>query len=128
MAQSTAGSAPGSRDDVRRGLLAGLTPLIRLVVLFAIALALPTVARLALGAQGFATQQEVEVIALAAMLLVAAIVYAASLVGVFRRMRSWRESGHTTQATAALWTLAATALIVALPVVLAALWPQHPAP
>lgn len=128
MAQSTAGSAPRSRGNVRRGLLAGLTPLIRLVVLFAISLALPTVIRLALSAQGFATQQAVEVIALAAMLLVAAIVYAASLVGVFRRMRAWRESGHATRATSALWMLVVTALIVALPVVLAALWPQHPSP
>lgn len=124
MAQRTA----GSRDDVRRGLLAGLTPLIRLVVLFAVALALPMVIRLALSSQDFATRQEVEVLALAAVLMVAAFVYAASLVGVFRRMRSWRESGHITQASAALWMLAATALIVALPVVFAALWPQHPAP
>lgn len=128
MAQPTAASAPSTRGDVRRGLLAGLTPLIRLIVLFAIALALQTIIRFALSSQSFAAQQEVEVIALAAMLLMAAIVYAASLVGVFRRMRAWRESGYAAQATAALWMLVVTALIVTLPVIVAALWPQHPAP
>ena len=128
MAQSIAGSEPTSRGSVGRGLLAGLTPLIRLVVLLALALALPTVARLALAAQSFATQQAVEVIALAAMLVLAAIVYAVSLVGTFRRMRVWRESGREAQATAALWMLVATVLIVALPVIAAVLWPQHPAP
>lgn len=121
-------TSAGSGSSVGRGVLAGLMPLIRLVIVFAIMLALPTVARLALSSAGFATQNEVEIIATAVLLLVAAIVYTASLAGAFRRMRTWRESGRGAQATAALWTLVATALVVALPVIVAVLWPQHPAP
>lgn len=121
-------STGGSENTVGRGLLAGLMPLIRLVVLLALAVILPLIARLVLGGQGFATQQEVAVIALVVMLLIAAIVYTISLVGVFRRMREWRESGKWASATAALWALVATALIVVLPVIVAVLWPQHPAP
>ncbi len=121
-------SSAGSGGSVGRGVLAGLMPLIRLVILFAITFALPTVARLALSATGFATQNLVEIIATAVLLLVAAVVYAASLVGAFRRMRAWRESGQGAQATAALWTLMTTAVIVALPVIVAVLWPQHPSP
>ncbi len=103
-------------------------PLIRLAILFVIALALPTVARLALGSVDFATLDAVVIIASAVMLLVAAAVYAVSLVGVFRRMRAWRERGQDAQATAAQWTLVATGVVVALPVMVAVLWPQHPAP
>lgn len=121
-------SSAGSRGSVGRGVLAGVLPLIRLIVLFVIMLALPTVARLALSSADFGTQQMVVLIATAVLLLVAAVVYAVSLVRTFRRMRVWRESGLGVQATAALWALVATALIVALPLTVAALWPQHPAP
>lgn len=127
MATSTSGLTANMRGDVGRGLLAGLTPLIRLVVLLAIAVALPVVARLALGAQNFATQQAVAVIGFVVILLIAAVVYAVSLVGVFRRMRVWQKSGRATRATAALWALLITTLIVTLPVIIAVLWPQHPA-
>lgn len=121
-------SHAGSGGSIGGGVLAGLMPLIRLVILFAIALVLPTVARLVLSSADFGTQQAVVLIATAVLLLAAAVLYAVSLVGTFRRMRAWRESGQGTQATAALWTLVVTALVVALPVVVAALWPQHPAP
>ena len=128
MPRSTVGSGSDTRDDVGRGVLAGLMPLIRLVVVFALALALPTLARFVLSTKSFATQQAVDVIGVAVMLLVAVIVYGVSLSAALRRTRGWRETGRLAQATAALWTLTATALIAALPVIVAVLWPQHPAP
>jgi uncharacterized membrane protein YidH (DUF202 family) len=119
---------PAPHGDLRRGSLAGLIPLLRLIVMLAVAVALPLIARLVTGAQTFATQQSAVVIAFAVGLVLAAVVYTASLVGVFRRLRTWREDGRDVSATAALWMLAVTALIVALPVIVAAVLPQHPAP
>jgi len=40
----------------------------------------------------------------------------------------WQQGEATTRASALLWTLSATALVIVLPVLLALLLPQHPAP
>jgi hypothetical protein len=103
-------------------------PLARLILIFALALLLTLLARAATASLDFAVQQAAAVITLAAGLAAAAVIYALSLVGVFRRMADWRADGHTAQASAALWALAVTALIVVLPIIVAALVPQHPAP
>lgn len=110
------------------GILAGFVPLVRLILMLVVALALPLVTRLVTGSQSFAVQQSATVIALAVGLVLAAIVYAVSLVGAFRQLRAWREVGRGVSATASLLALAATVLIVALPIVVAAVLPQHPAP
>ena len=115
-------------DDLRRGILAGLMPLARLVVLLGVALALPAVTRLVTSSQAFGVQQTVAVITFVVGLLLAAGVYAISIVGVYRRMQAWREAGRGVPATAALWTLVVTALVVVAPVVVATALPQHPAP
>jgi hypothetical protein len=125
ISSTTAQSAQG---DVAHGIIGGLMPLLRLIVALAVALALPLVARLATNTQSFAFQQNAAVIAFAVGLVLAAVVYAVSLIGTFRRMGVWSEAERGAQATAALWMLALTALIVALPVIVAAVVPQHPAP
>lgn len=119
---------PFPGGDLRRGILAGLVPLAGLIVLFAIALALAIATRLVTGSLAFGVRQVATVIALAVGLVLAAVVYAISIVGVYRRMRAWREAGRDVAAAAALWTLAVTALIVLAPVIVAAVLPQHPAP
>ena len=48
-------------------------------------------------------------------------------VRVFRQARAWREAGEATAATATLWGLGASALLVLVPVLLGILLPQHPA-
>jgi hypothetical protein len=103
-------------------------PLARLILIFALALLLTLLVRAATTSLDFAVQQAAAVITLAAVLAAAAVIYALSLVGVFRRIADWRAHGYTAQASAALWTLAVTALIVVLPIIVAALVPQHPAP
>jgi hypothetical protein len=128
MQPSVSSTAQSAQGNVPRGIVAGLVPLLRLIVALAVALALPLVARLATNTQSFAVQQNAAVIAFAVGLVVAAVVYAVSLVGAFRRLRVWSEAGRGTQATTALWMLALTALIVALPIIVAAVVPQHPAP
>jgi hypothetical protein len=116
------------RGELGRGILAGFVPLVRLIVMLIVAFALPLVARLVTGSQSFAVQQSAAVIAFAVGLVLAAIVYAVSLVGAFGQLRAWREDGRDISATSALWMLALTALIVALPIIVAAVLPQHPAP
>jgi len=43
-------------------------------------------------------------------------------------VKIWQRDGTTRQANAASWALTATALIIVLPVLLAIILPQHPAP
>ncbi len=116
------------RDELRNGFRAGLAPLAWLAVFLAVALALVVVVRLATAAQSFSVQQNATVIAFAAGLALAAAVYVISIVRVFRSMRAWRLAGAIEREYAALWALAVTGLIVVLPIVIAALLPQHPAP
>jgi hypothetical protein len=124
----TSDRSSSGRGDVRQGVFTGLMPLVRLIVLFTFALTLTLGVRIVTSAQGFAMQQEAAVIALAAGLALAAIVYAVSIRAVYRAISAWRQAGHDVSAMAALWTLAATSLVVVLPVVVAAFLPQHPAP
>lgn len=108
--------------------LTGLLPLALLVVLAGMALLAAVVARLLVAPQGFFAQQQDTVIVLAVGLGLAALAYLASVVRALRRVGQWQRSGATGQATAALLALVLTAVVVALPVVLALALPQHPAP
>jgi hypothetical protein len=119
---------PTSSDTPIRGILLGLMPLARLILVVAFAVLLTLLVRAVTTSQDFAVQQAAAVITLAGGLAIAAFIYAISLVGVYRRMAGLRAARLDAQASAALWTLAVTALIVILPVVVAALLPQHPAP
>ena len=116
------------RGGFGRGLLAGLTPLARLLVIAAVAIGLTILSRSFTAGQGFFFEQRVAVIVLAVGLLAAFALYAVSCVGALRQVGAWQRSGETTKAGGALWALGVTALIVILPVVLAAVLPQHPAP
>jgi ABC-type nickel/cobalt efflux system permease component RcnA len=77
---------------------------------------------------GFFAQQQAAVIVLSAGLLLAIAVFAVAIWRVLRLVATWQQNGARMQANAALWVLSATALLVVLPVVLALLLPQHPAP
>ncbi len=92
------------RGDVRRGLLVGLTPLVRLVII------------------------AVTVLVLGAGLLLAVVMFGAGCARALRQVGSWQRAGDASPAAVALWSLGATALLVLLPVLLALLLPQHPAP
>jgi hypothetical protein len=116
------------RGDVRRGLLVGLTPLVRLVIIAGVALLLTALARALTASVGFFTQQQVTVLVLGAGLLLAAVMYGAGCVRALRQVGTWQRAGDASPAAVALWSLGATALLVLLPVLLAWLLPQHPAP
>jgi predicted transporter len=127
--QTTAFKAPRAlRGDVRRGLLVGLTPLARLVVIAGVALFLTALARALTTSLGFFTQQQVSVLVLGAGLLLAAVMFGAGCVRALRQVGRWQRARGAAPATVALWSLGATALLLLLPVLLAWLLPQHPAP
>lgn len=111
-----------------RGALIGLVPLGLLIVSVAVTLLLTALARQLLAAAGFFAQQQVAVITLIVGLVLASVVYAVAIWRTLRRVRIWQQNGEIAQVSAALWTLGATALVVVVPVLVALLLPQHPAP
>ena len=111
-----------------RDALLGLVPLVLLVLIIAVALALAALARQLLAASGFFAQQQAAVIILVAGFVLALAVYVIAIILTMRRIASWQQNGIAARARAALWSLGITALIVILPLLVAILLPQHPAP
>ncbi len=116
------------RGSVIRGVWTGLTPLALLAVFVTIALVTTAIARQLVADSGFAVQGQVALINLAAGLILAIAVFAVAVWRVLRRVALWQQIGESVQAKATLWTLTATALIIVVPVLLAVLLPQSPAP
>jgi len=113
---------------VWRGLLVGLIPLGLLAAVVGITVLLTALARQMFEGSGFFAQQQAAVIVLIAGLILAIAVFAVAIWRVLRRVAAWQQSGAMAKASATLWVLSVTALIVVLPVLLAFLLPQHPAP
>lgn len=111
-----------------RGVVNGLIPLGLLLLVVAITVLLTALARQLLASSGFFVQQQVSVIVLVAGLVVALGVYIIAIVRTMRNITSWQRSGAAGQARAALFALGCTALVVLLPVVLAIVLTQNPAP
>ena len=116
------------KGNALRGVLAGLIPLGLLLLIVAITVVLTALARLLVASSGFFVQQQAAVIVLIAGLIVALVVFIIALVRALRKITSWQRSGAVGQARAALFALGCTALVVLLPVVLAIVLPQNPAP
>lgn len=109
------------------GLLTGLAPLGALIGVLLLTSVAVVALRALLIAQGFAVQH-------AALPLVFGMGLVASLVGgvvsvkhVLTRMRRWDTAGEAERANGSRWALIITALLLALPVVLAFVLPQSPA-
>ena len=115
-------------NDILRGTLRGLVALGLLVVIVVIALALTALMRQLVAGSGFFAQQQAAVITLIVGLLLAIVVYGVAIFFTLRRVATWQQIGAAAQARAALWALGITAFIVVLPVLLAIVLPQHPAP
>jgi hypothetical protein len=97
-------------------------------MIVAAAVILTAGARLLTVGHGFSAGQVATALTLGGGLALGFIAYAIALVRVWRRITSWRLAGQGRQAAGALSSLAITALVVVLPVVLALLLPQQPAP
>lgn len=117
-----------SDNNTWRGFLTGIVPLALLVVIVVIALAITVLVRQLFAPSGFFAQQQAAVITLVVGLIIALAVYGGAIVLALRRVATWQRQGATKSSRTALWSLGITALIVVLPIVLAIVFPQHPAP
>ena len=123
-------SQPSSLQEngILRGALTGLIPLGLLVVIIVIVLLLTVLARQLVATSGFFVQEQTVLFIVIPGLILAIVVYAVALWLTMRHVALWQQEGAELQARATLWALGITALIVLLPVVLALVIPQHPAP
>ncbi|HEU0028320.1 MAG TPA: hypothetical protein VFQ25_14500 [Ktedonobacterales bacterium] len=125
---------PSATSDSRfggsfwRGVVAGLAPLVALAITLALGVGGAALARALWGSSGFLIWQWIVTGVWVGGLLVAAFVFAYATFRIFRRMVVWRRDGLASQAAGAYWALGFTVLAVLLPVVIAALLPQSPAP
>ncbi len=114
------------QDRAARGVLEGAIPLAAALVWVALTLAVLAIARQLTAGLGFATQQTTAMIIAFAGLVLAALSFAVSSVIVLRQVSAWQRLGGARQATGALWTLAAVALVVVAPVILVNVIPRYP--
>ena len=117
-----------SQGSVLRAIIAGFIPLVLLLIVAAITVLLTALARQLLASSGFFAQQQASVVVLVVGLLVALVVYIVAIVRALRKITSWQRNSMIHQARAAFLVLGCTALVVLLPVILAIVLPQNPAP
>jgi hypothetical protein len=124
---TTTGASGATADTVLRGASVGLAPAAFFYVGILVGFGVVSLLRVATSGLGFLTQ--LPILNVTSMLCLVALAVGFTLVSVrvFRQARRWREDGETTAANAVLWGLAASALLVLVPVLLAILLPQHPA-
>jgi hypothetical protein len=124
---TTTGASGATADNVLRGAGVGLAPAAFFYAGILAGVGLVSLLRVATSGLGFLTQ--LPVLNVMSMLCLVALAVGFTLVSVrvFRQARAWREAGEATAATATLWGLGASALLVLVPVLLGILLPQHPA-
>lgn len=110
------------------GFLSGLVPVGLPAAIVAGAVALAALARRLLAGQDFSTQQLTAVAIIGVGLVAAVVAYIVACRRALRRVAASRAAGDAARARAALWGIAASGLILLLPVLLALVIPQHPAP
>jgi uncharacterized membrane protein len=116
------------KGSALRGVLIGLIPLGLLLLIVAVTVLLTALARQLVASSGFFAQQQASVIVLVVGLVVALVVYIIASVRTLRSVISWQRGGAVGQARATLLALGFTTLVVLLPIVLAIVLPQSPAP
>ena len=126
--QGPAQNQESQSESVLRGIVAGFVPLMILLLVVVITVLLTALARQSVTSSGFFMQQQVSVIVLVVGLFMALIAYSVAIVRAWRKVTSWQRNNLIYQARAALIALGITALIVLLPVILAVVLPQSPAP
>jgi hypothetical protein len=124
---SSTSASGASSEMIFRGLGVGLTPAAFLYVGAVAAYLLTSLVRVVTTGLGFLTQLPIVNVAITICLLLLAVGYVFVAVWAFRQAKAWREAGEPTAATATLWGLDVSALLVLVPVLVAILLPQHPA-
>ncbi len=93
-----------------------------------IALAVTALIRQLFDPSGFFVVQQAALITLIAGLVIAFVIFVVAIVLTLRRVAAWQQIGAMKSSRAALWSLGITAFVVLLPVLLAIVLPQNPAP
>lgn len=109
------------------GLAAGLAPLGIFIGTLLLTITATAILRTLLLTQGFAAQHATLPLLFGLGLLAAVVGGAVGVKYVLARMRRWGEAGEIERARGSRWALIITALLLALPVVLAFVLPQSPA-
>ena len=106
-------------SHIRHIVFVHLTRLIWLALTVVAILLLTILIRNLTSSAGFIVEQQINVIAVIVGLVLVAIVYTIGIIRMLRKIREWERQGKTALATGAFWSLGITALILALPIVLA---------
>ncbi len=110
-----------SKGSGGRGLLVGLIPLALLSISIAAMLLLSWLALSLTGSLAYSARQWLMVAITGIGLLMSAVVYAIACVFVLRQVGQRQRLGQSTEASAALWAMTLTALVVLSPVLIALL-------
>lgn len=109
-------------------MLSGLLPLILLISISGLTYGTLLLTQQYLAASPFPLQQQASLVIITTGLLIALVAYIATAWRLFRHMRNWYQKGMVTRVKVTLLMLFITALIVLLPLIIALLIPQNPAP
>ena len=99
-----------------------------LVVISVVALTLAALVRQFIGASAFMLQQQVVLIILVCGLALNPGAITLAVIFVMRCVAAWQHDGYAERARVTLWMLGMSAMVILLPVLLAFVFPQHPAP
>jgi hypothetical protein len=125
---STNGQRQTQSPSALRGALIGLIPLLLLAIIVIVTLLITTLARQWVASSGFFMQQQAALIVLIAGFILTILAFAIATWRVSEQIKDWQRDGLAMPVRAALWVLGITALVVVLPLVLALVLPQNPAP
>ncbi len=117
-----------AKGSALRGVLIGLIPLGLLAGVVLLSVIATAIARGLTAGSGFYAQQEAALITLIIGLVLTIVVFAIACWRVLHQVGLWQKAGAAVQATATLWTLGLTALVIISPLRRAILVPQHPCP
>lgn len=128
LVQSSAPSAKAASGSAWHAFGHGLLPLAILAGSIAATLMLTLAARVLTAVVDFGIQQWMVAGVLVTGLLVSLIAYSVALIRTYRRWRDELRRQDDAIAVGTLWALIVTVIVVLMPVAVAALAPQHPAP
>lgn len=116
-----AGVRQSKRSELVTGILVGLIPLGLLIAAILLTLALTNTGLLLTASLAFSVREQIMLVLSVSGLIVMILAYGIGCIAVMRRIKRWQEAGMSSEAHSALWMLAATALLLLLPLLLAVL-------
>ncbi len=116
---STANEKQETTGHIRHIVLIHLVRLAWLALTVVAILLLTFLVRSLTASDGFFVEQQINIIAVIAGFVLVGIVYAFGIVRMLRKIREWEREGKTALATTGIFGLGITAILMALPILLA---------